>query len=217
MIKMTYISSHKRKKRFNYEIFGLLYCLALIDIIIYYHLTKDISISAFKADLFSPDYHTVLKPFYFILIFCGLLLLIFGFGFVGMLRTRVAYLLYPASVLTCIFLSLSGFLYELHDRFHFFNACLISASVLFSVLILCFIIEKPYSSKYASLTMRIIDIVCGSLFIAYTIWKISGILRDFLLSYEGYFQLIMLSVSVVFVMSNAVYMYLKFETRYSVK
>lgn len=216
MHKITFINSHKRKKRFTYEVFGFLYSVILIGIFIYY-LANESDISKFANDLFTIDYDPSLKPFFFILIFSGLLLMIFNFGFIGIFKTRISFFLYPAAFLTCLFLSLSGFLYGQDIGFHIFNTHVITYAFYFLVLILCFIFEKPDLSKYGSCFMRITDMVCSIILILYALWTVSGVFAAFHARYCGYFQIFIIFTSLIYVMINSIYVLLKYESRYNIK
>ena len=216
MHKITYINSHKKKKRFAYEIFGFLYSLLILSILIYY-LFKESFFSLMANDLFITDYNPALKPLYFILIFAGILLIMFNFGLIGIFKTRLSYLLYPVVFITGIMLSLSGFLYGQDLNIHIFNTYAISFSCFFIVLMLCFVFEKKDLSRYGSSFMRILDITCASFYILFSIWILSGLFENLYIRYSGFIQILLLVVSVVYIISNSMYIFLKYESRYNIK
>lgn len=216
MHKLTYINSHKRNKRFVFEIFGLLYSFLSIGVLIYY-LCNNGFISKLSTDLFTKDFDILLKPFYFSLIFMGLLLIIFNFGFIRIFKTRISYILYPAHLLSNILLFLSGFLYGQEITRFLYNSHLIAYSIYFIVLMLCFIFEKRELSRYGSFFMRIFDIVCGSLFILYAIQIVTNLFEKYISQYAGFIQLSLVFVSAVYILFNAIYILLKYESRFNIK
>ncbi len=216
MHKITYINSHKRKKRFTYEIFGFMYSLLIISILLYYSL-KGSLLTKMSNDLFITDYNPLFKPLYFILIFTGLLFIIFNIGYIGIFKTRLSYILYPLAIVSGLLLSLSGFLYGQDFGVHFFNIHLITYACYFLVLIVCFIFEKIDLSRYGSFFMRILSISCSSIYILYTLWMISGVFLNFRIQYSGYFQIFLMLISFIYIFSNSIYVLIKFESRNNIK
>jgi len=216
MHKLTYINSHKRNKRFVFEIFGLLYSFISLGILIYYFFNNDF-ISKISKSLFTKDFDILLKPFYFSLIFMGLLLIIFNFGFIRIFKTRISYILYPTQLVSNILLFLSGFLYGQEITRFLYDSHLISYSIYFIILILCFVFEKRDLSRYGSLFMRILDIVCGSIFILYAIQIITNLFEKYVSQYAGFVQLGLVFVSAIYILLNSIYILLKYESRFNIK
>jgi uncharacterized membrane protein YphA (DoxX/SURF4 family) len=84
-------------------------------------------------------------------------------------------------------------------------------------LILCFIFEKRDLSRYGSLFMRILDIVCGSIFILYAIQIITNLFEKHVSQYAGFVQLGLVFVSAIYILFNSIYILLKYESRFNIK
>lgn len=216
MRKITYINSHKRRKRFAYEIFGFLYSFLVLGILIYY-VSRENFINLMANDLFIVDFNPLLKPFYFSLIFVSLLLLIFSIGVIRIIKTRISYFLYPVLIVSSILLFLSGFSYGKSYTSGLFDAYIIAYAVYFIVLYICFIFERRDMSKYGSVFMRIIDITCGSFFILLALQISTKIFKELVSGYKGYIQMAIILISGIYILANSIYVFLKYETRYNIR
>lgn len=216
MQKITYINSHKRRKRFAYEIFGFLYSFLVLGILIYYVLRENF-ISLIANDLFVKDFNPLMKPFYFSLVFLSLLFMIFNLGVIRIIKTRISYFLYPILIISSILLFLSGFLYGESYTSGLFDGYVIASAVYFIILYICFIFERRDMSKYGSVFMRIVDITCGSFFILFSLQISTKLFNELVSDYRGYMQMGIILISGIYIFANSIYVFLKYETRYNIR